>query len=131
MDLVGGREQGTAAAADFCPCARKKMRRRRQDWDGRKRMSSALVRSSFYGEGAGAGSPLPNLSALFQAHDPQDGRFASPPPRSAFNARRGCAVKAIITAVTLCHVCLCIVLGLAQQRLARVYGPGPGAPVGV
>ena len=36
-----------------------------------------------------------------------------------------------VTTVKNCPACPCTVLGLAQQHVALMCGPGPGAPVGV
>ena len=53
------------------------------------------------------------------------------PPRRAFNAGRGEAQQTENYRSKNRPSCLRTVLGLAQQCVALMCGPGPGAPVGV
>jgi hypothetical protein len=92
-------------------------------------MSSTLANSFLWGR-RGIASLLPNGKALFTGapllrpfrrviHVPHSTRVVG-----------GVVKEEIITARFPLRVPVHC-LGLAQQRLARVYGPGPGAPVGV
>ena len=92
-------------------------------------MSSAPANSFLWGR-RGIASLLPNGKALFTgAPLLQPFRRVIHVPHST-QVVGGVVKEEIITARFPLRVPVHC-LGLAQQRLARVYGPGPGAPVGV
>ena len=61
-------------------------------------------------------------------HDPHD---THDPPCRTFNAGRGEAQRMRSYYGKICPTCPHTILGLAQQHVALMCGPGPGAPVGV
>ena len=96
-------------------------------------MSSAPAIIPFYGEGTGRlftiYYDMTHACGNRPTHNPN---VTHDPPCRAFNVGHGEAQRAKeLLQVKICPAYPRTVLGLAQQRVALMCGPGPGAPVGV